>query len=216
MQRTWIKICGITRVEDALAAAEAGVDALGFVFAESPRRIAAEDARTIIRDLPPHVLRFGVFVDETPAEVSRVVAASEVDRVQIHGFEEPMVRELVGTRVVKAFRARDGSVLEEIRESATDFFLLDTWRQHAAGGTGETFDWEIARQATELGRVVLAGGLNSGNVGEAIRTVRPFGVDVSSGVEEGPGIKDAEKIRRFVEAVRAADRELSRESAGAS
>jgi phosphoribosylanthranilate isomerase len=205
--RTWIKICGICRLEDGLAAAEAGADAIGFVFAESPRRIDAEAARTIARDLPPHVLRFGVFVDETPAEIARVVAAAELDRVQLHGFEEPMVRELVGTRVVKAFRARDESVIEEIAGWAVDTFFLDTWTPEAAGGTGRPFDWGVARRAAQLGRLILAGGLTPDNVGTAIQEVRPFGVDVSSGVEEFPGVKDARRIRDFVDAVRRADRE---------
>jgi phosphoribosylanthranilate isomerase len=212
--RTWIKMCGITRLSDALAASEAGVDALGFVFAESPRRIDAERARVIIRDLPPHVMRFGVFVDQTPAEISRVIAVAEIDRVQLHGFEEPMVRELAGTRVVKAFRARDESVLEEIHVWATDFFILDTWRLDRAGGTGRTFDWSIAERARELGRLVLAGGLTPDNVTDAILAVRPFGVDVSSGIEIGPGEKDLALVRRFVDRVREADAELSRASAG--
>jgi phosphoribosylanthranilate isomerase len=208
-------MCGITRFDDAMAAAEAGVDALGFVFAESPRRIDPDHARTIIRDLPPHILRFGVFVDESPAEISRVVAAAELDRIQLHGFEEPMVRELAGTRVVKAFRARDETVLEEIHTWATEFFFLDTWMRDRAGGTGRPFEWSIAARATELGRLVLAGGLTPDNVGDAIQTVRPFGVDVSSGIETGPGEKDVALIRRFVESVRAADEELARSSAGA-
>ncbi|MBZ0266643.1 N-(5'-phosphoribosyl)anthranilate isomerase, partial [bacterium] len=108
MQRnTWIKICGITRVEDGVAAAEAGADAIGLVFAESPRRVSDTQARLIVRELPMHVVRIGVFVDEAPAEIARIVAAAELDRVQLHGFEDPMVRELAGTRVLRAFRARD-------------------------------------------------------------------------------------------------------------
>ncbi|MCA9750958.1 MAG: phosphoribosylanthranilate isomerase [Gemmatimonadetes bacterium] len=206
-RRTWIKICGITRLEDALVAAEAGADALGFVFAESPRRVSEELVRAIVRDLPPHVLRVGVFVDETPAKVAGVIAATEIDRVQLHGFEEPMVRELAGTRVLKAFRARGEEVLEEIRERAEPTFLLDSWSATVAGGTGERFDWSLARRAAELGRMILAGGLTPENVADAIATVRPFGVDVSSGVEDSPGLKNAERIRAFIDAVRAADRE---------
>jgi len=208
--RTWIKMCGMTRLEDALAAAEAGVDALGFVFAESPRRIAPERARGIIRDLPPSVLRVGVFVDESPAEVARVVSVAELDRVQLHGLEEPMVRELAGTRVMKAFRARDETVLQEINSWSTDFFVLDAWSTVSAGGTGRQFDWRIAKQAKEIGLVVLAGGLTPDNVGEAIREVEPFGVDVSSGIESSPGVKDPARIQAFVEAVREADRQRAR------
>ncbi len=204
---TWIKICGIRRLEDGLAAAEAGADAVGFVFAESPRRIDPADARAIVRDLPPHVLRYGVFVDEAPAEIARVVSVAELDRVQLHGFEEPMIRELVGTRVVKAFRARDEAIVDEISAWAVNTFFLDTWSPEAAGGTGYTFDWNLARRAADLGNMILAGGLTSENVGQAIREVQPFGVDVSGGVEAGPGEKDPKLIRDFVEAVRAADRQ---------
>lgn len=209
IHRTWIKMCGITRLEDALACVEAGADALGFVFAESPRRVRPDEAIAIIRKLPPTVMRFAVFVDESPAEIADVLAAAEIDRIQLHGFEEPMVQELAGTRVVKAFRARDESVLREIEEWAAPFFLLDTWHPGQAGGTGQRFDWDIAKRAHAFGRFILAGGLAPDNVGRAIREVRPFGVDVSSGVEKSPGIKDPAKIRDFVEAVRAADREAS-------
>jgi len=215
-RRTWIKFCGITRLEDAMAAAEAGADALGFVFAESPRRVSEDLVRAIVRDLPPHILRVGIFVDESPATIARIIAAAELDRVQLHGFEEPMVRELAGTRVIKAYRARGEEVLEEIRERAEETFLLDTWAPSAAGGTGEVFDWDLAKRAGEIGRMILAGGLNPENVGDAIHTVQPFGVDISSGVEISPGIKNPERIRAFVEAVRGADRARERESAGAT
>lgn len=209
IHRTWIKMCGITRLEDALACAEAGADALGFVFAESPRRVRPEQAAAIIRKLPPTVLRFAVFVDESPAEIARVLGAVDIDRIQLHGFEEPMVQELAGTRVVKAFRARDETVLREIEEWAEPFFVLDAWDRMRAGGTGRPFDWELAKRARVHGRFLLAGGLTADNVGEAIREVRPYGVDVSSGIEVSPGIKDPERIRAFVEAVRVADREVS-------
>ncbi len=211
-RRTWIKMCGMTRVEDLAAAAEAGVDAVGFMFAESPRRVTGATARLLVRDLSAQIMRFGVFVDENPAEVARVVAEAEIDRIQLHGFEEPMIRELVGTRVVKAFRARDESVLEEIRMWRVQTFFLDTWRETAAGGTGRTGDWSLAKRAAELGQMILAGGLTPDNVGRAILEVQPYGVDVSSGIESAPGIKDPAKIRAFVDAVRAADRELSADS----
>ena len=192
------------------------MDAIGLVFAESPRRVDAEAARRIIRELPASVLRIGVFVDETPAEIARLVGAAGLDRVQIHGFEEPMVRELAGSRVVKAFRAQHEGVVEEIRASGERTFLLDSWSTRMAGGTGRTFDWAIARRAADVGQLILAGGLTPENVGDAVREVRPFGVDVSTGVEEAPGLKDPEKIRAFVAAVRAADAEVHRSSAGAS
>ena len=215
-RRTWIKLCGITRADDVRAAADLGVDAIGLVFAESPRRLYAEQARRIIRDVSPHLLRFGVFVDETPSEIARIVNAAELDRVQLHGFEDPVIQELVGTRVVKAFRARDAGVLEEIATWGAQTFFLDTWSHTAAGGTGKTFDWSIAKRAATLGRLILAGGLNPENVGQAIREVRPFGVDVSSGVESSPGIKDLSKMRAFIEAVREADAALSADASPAS
>lgn len=210
VRRTWVKMCGITRVEDARCCVEAGADALGFLFAESPRRLEAASAAAIIRTLPPHVMRFAVFVDETPAEITRVLAVTGADRVQFHGFEEPMVHELTGARMVRAFRARDESVLEEIEEAAPEMFFLDTWSPTRAGGTGQTFDWTLARRASALGRMVLAGGLTPENVGEAIREAHPFGVDVSSGIESSPGVKDPARIRAFADAVRAADGALGR------
>jgi phosphoribosylanthranilate isomerase len=209
-RRTWIKICGLTRAEDAVAAAEAGADAIGLVFAESPRRVTADQARAILRDLAPWVLRIGVFVDETPAEIARLVQMAEIDRIQLHGFEDPIVRQLVGTRILRAFRARDPGILQEIRESAERTFLLDAWSATLAGGTGRTFDWTLARRATEFGNLILAGGLTPDNVGEAIQDVAPFGVDVSTGVEVSPGIKDPARIRAFVDAVRTADEARAR------
>ncbi len=213
MHRTWIKLCGMTRAADLAVAAEAGADAVGFVFAESPRRVTAEQVRRLVLDLPPHILRVGVFVDATPAEIARVVDAAELDRVQLHGFEDPMVREHVGTRVVKAFRVRDAGVLEEISTWSAQFFVLDAWSEKAAGGTGTSFDWSVAARAARLGRMILAGGLTPANVARAIHETRPFGVDVSSGIEVSPGVKDAAKIRAFVEAVRAADAEIASSAA---
>ena len=205
-QRTWIKICGITRLADAEAAVDAGVDAVGFVLTPSPRRLDAEEARRIGRKLPLDVLRIGVFVDETAAEVARTVAASEVDRVQAHASPDPLLADLLGPKVLRAFRARDEGVLESIRDSGEGTFLLDSYSPHAPGGTGVPFDWELAAGAAKLGRLILAGGLTPENVGRAIREVGPWGVDVSSGVEDSPGLKNPEKIRAFVRAVREADR----------
>jgi phosphoribosylanthranilate isomerase len=203
-------MCGLTTPDDGRAAAAAGADAVGLVFAKSERRVSIEEARAIVRELPPSILRFAVFVAADPAEIRRVVAEVEVDRVQVPAGGAAAASGPGGTRVVKVFRARDESVLREIRDSESDFFLLDTWSESRAGGTGRTFDWSIARRAREIGRLVLAGGLHPENVGDAILTVRPFGVDVSSGVESSPGRKDPARMRAFVEAVRSADRELVR------
>jgi phosphoribosylanthranilate isomerase len=212
-RRTWIKICGITRAEDAQAAAEAGVDALGFVLTPSPRRIPPARAREIAGLLPPHVLRVGVFVDEALDDVAAAVAAADVDRVQVHGAHGPALRERFESRLLRAFRARDENVVHAIREAGGGSFLLDAFSADAPGGTGRTFDWSLARRARALGRLILAGGLTPENVGRAVHEVEPFGVDVSSGVEESPGRKSAERIRAFVRAVREADR--AREAAAA-
>jgi phosphoribosylanthranilate isomerase len=207
-RRTWIKICGITRVEDACTAVDAGADALGFILTPSPRRVTPDVAQRIVRDLPPHVLRFGVFVDEPAAEVTRVAGAADLDRIQVHGPVDPILRDVFGSRVLRAFRVRDEEVLEAIQDAGEAAFLLDAYSPDAPGGTGRTFDWSVARRATELGRLILAGGLDPRNVGAAIREVRPFGVDVSTGVEDSPGRKNADAIRAFVSTVREADRNL--------
>lgn len=192
------------RGADARAAVEAGVNALGFVLTPSPRRVPPAVVRQIARDLPPHVLRIGVFVDEPAAEVARVAASADLDRVQIYGVD-PMLRDLFGTRLLAAFRARDEDVLGAIRDAGEETFLLDAYAPDVPGGTGRTFDWSLARRATGLGRLILAGGLTPGNVARAVREVHPFGVDVSTGVEDAPGEKNAEAIRAFVRAVREAD-----------
>ena len=206
--RTWIKMCGVTRADDAQAAAAAGADALGFVMTPSPRRVSPVEVRKIIRALPPHVLRIGVFVDERAADIAEAAAVAEVDRVQVHRPEDPVLRDLLGPRLLVAFRARDEDVLDTIRDSGEGTFLVDAYSPHAPGGTGRAFDWSIARRASELGRLVLAGGLTPENVGRAIREVQPFGVDVSSGIEDAPGIKSVELMRAFVRAVREADAAL--------
>jgi phosphoribosylanthranilate isomerase len=208
-RRTWIKMCGFTRTADVRAAVAAGADALGFVMTPSPRRVSPHDVRKMLHGLPPHVVRFGVFVDERPADVAEAAAIAGVDRVQVHRPEDPVLRDLVGPRILVAFRAQDADVLDAIHDSGEEAFLLDTYSPDAPGGTGRTFDWAIAKRAAKLGRLVLAGGLHAENVGAAIADVRPFGVDVSSGIEESPGVKSAERMRAFVEAVRAADAALA-------
>jgi phosphoribosylanthranilate isomerase len=201
-------MCGFTRPEDVRAAVDAGADALGFVLTPSPRRVSPSLARALVRDVPPHILRVGVFVDEVTAEIANAAAAADLDRVQVHRADDPMLRDLFGTRLLVAFRARDDDVLDAIRDHGADTFLLDTYSPDLPGGTGRTFDWSLALRARDLGRLVLAGGLTPENVGRAVREIRPFGVDVSSGIEDAPGSKNAEAMRAFVRAVRDADREL--------
>jgi phosphoribosylanthranilate isomerase len=203
---TRVKVCGLTRIEDVQGAVAAGVDAIGFVFvAGTPRCVTVEWAARLRREVPPFVTAVGLFVDAPVETVLSTVESVRLDAVQLHGSEPP---ELAGaclqrTRVIKAFRVKGSDTiagLERYREVA-DAFLLDAFVPGAHGGTGAKFDWDLAVAALSSGRpVILAGGLNPDNVGEAVSRVRPFAVDVSSGVESGPGLKDARRIREFVAA----------------
>ena len=196
-----VKICGITSLEDALTAVEAGADALGFVFyPRSPRHILPEQAADIIRKLPPFVQTVGLFVDEELSIVNENADRCGLDIIQLHGEEPPGYCSSVRRRVVKAFRVKDITTLEALEQYTVSGCLLDAWSPAAHGGTGQTFNWEIAAEAVKRGhRVILAGGLTPDNVVEGIRQVRPYGVDVSSGVESAPGRKDAHRINRFIE-----------------
>jgi phosphoribosylanthranilate isomerase len=202
---TWVKICGITEVEDGLEAAALRVDALGFVFAPSGRRLDCAAARGIIARLPQGVMKVGVFVDEEIDQVRRVAAACGLDAVQLHGRESPEYCRRVGVPVIKALRLRGLESLAEMEQYLFADLLLDSWSEGALGGSGEDFSQQLALQAREKRNFILAGGLNPGNVAEAIRLVRPRGVDVSSGVEQSPGRKDWGKMRDFVREVRKAD-----------
>lgn len=200
-----VKICGITSVEDALAAVEAGADALGFMFyPPSPRNLTPEAAREIIGALPPFVARVGVFVDATADEIRRTIAASGIDTLQLHGRETPeFCAAWSPYPVLKAFRVRGPESLEALPAYRGHSWLLDSYVAGALGGTGQTFSWELAADAVRRGgRVVLAGGLTADNVADAVRAVRPWGVDVSSGVESAPGRKDAARVRAFVRAAK--------------
>lgn len=198
-----IKICGVTNLEDALVAAELGADAIGFVFYEkSPRYINPGAAAFIIRELPPFVATVGVFVNEPPARVVDIAKAAGVGCIQLHGDETPEYCQAVGLRTIKALRVKDASVLNKLRSFTVSAILLDTYREGVPGGTGETFDWQIASEAAATGRVILSGGLTPENVRQAIDKVQPYAVDVSSGVESRPGRKDHDKLRKFFEQVR--------------
>ncbi len=214
-----IKICGITNVSDALAAVDAGANALGFMFyAPSPRAVTVQQAAAIIRELPPFVARVGVFVDPAEGEVRRAMAEAGIDTLQFHGNESPAFCRsfgppdggIAGRRVVKAFRVKDASSLAVLESYDTEAWLLDAFVAGQLGGTGARFNWELARGAIARGgpqRVILAGGLTPENAAQAVQEVAPYGLDVSSGVESAPGRKDAEKMRRFIrEARRAGDR----------
>jgi phosphoribosylanthranilate isomerase len=201
-----VKICGITNLEDALTAVEAGADALGFVFFHlSPRNILPEQATEIISRLPPFVQTVGLFVNEDPAIVNKTADQCGLDVVQLHGEESPAECGFVRRRVIKAFRVKDITTLDLLEQYHVSGCLLDAWSPAAHGGTGQTFNWEIAAEAVKRGhRIILAGGLTPDNVAESIRQVRPYGVDVSSGVESVPGNKDASRITRFIEQARQA------------
>ena len=195
-----VKICGITSLEDALTSIEAGADALGFVFYPlSPRHVFPELAADIIRKLPSFVQTVGLFVDEELSVVNATADHCGLDIVQLHGEEAPEYCDDIRRRVIKAFRVKDITTLDSLQQYHVSGYLLDTWSPLALGGTGKTFNWEIAAEASNRGhRVILAGGLTSDNVAEAVRQVAPYAVDVSSGVECSPGRKDTDKIRTFI------------------
>ena len=195
-----VKICGITSPEDALTAVEAGGHALGFVFyKEPPRHIFPEEAARIINLLPPFVQAVGLFVNEAPEIVNQVSRNCRLGLVQLHGDETPDYCRKIEQRVMKAFRVRSLTCLDPIADYRMSGCLLDAYSPSFYGGTGKSFNWEIAREAMTRGhRIVLAGGLTPDNVAEAIRQVRPYAVDVSSGVESAPGRKDADKVREFI------------------
>ena len=206
---TCVKICGITNTEDALAAAQAGADFLGFNFySPSARYVTPERVCCIIeavRGASFAVQFVGVFVDQKPGTVRQIVARCGLDYAQLHGSEPPeMVTALMdgGLRVIKAFLVSNETSLAEMERYRAMAHLLDAYVPGQPGGTGHTFDWRLAVQAGEYGPVILAGGLTPDNVAQAVRTVRPWGVDVASGIEAAPGCKDHDKLRRFIAAVR--------------
>lgn len=201
---TRIKICGITGLSDALAAVQAGADALGFVFyPKSPRHIFPDDAARIIKKLPPFLQVVGLFVNEPPEVVNQVSRRCQLGLVQLHGDESPEYCRKIDQRVIRAFRIRDRDDLKQIAEYRNCGTLLDAWCSAAYGGTGKSFNWGVAAEAVSSGQqVILAGGLTPENVAEAIRQVKPYAVDVSSGVESSPGVKDPEKMLTFIRAAR--------------
>ena len=202
-----IKVCGLTDPSQAVQVSEAGADAVGFVFAEkSPRLVSKEDVRQIVKKLPPLVQAVGVFVDESADVIREMVRFCGLDMVQLHGSESPGFCKLLAPRVIKAFRVKDETVVGEIENyrGKVRAVLLDAWSSRAHGGTGKVFDWEIAKKVVlSAGMpVILAGGLNPDNVGDALSRLGPWGVDVSSGVETSPGKKDMDRVRRFIKAVK--------------
>ncbi len=199
-----IKICGITNVDDAFAAVDAGADALGFVFYQkSPRYVKRTVAADICALLPPFVSKVGVFVDELEYEIERALADCGLDALQFHGDEPPGFCQKFPAKSIKAFRMKDAQVLSRMEEYDVDAWLLDGFVADKKGGAGQTFNWEWALEAKKHNvPIILSGGLTPENVGEAIQKVQPYAVDVSSGVEISVGKKDHEKIRKFIEAIK--------------
>lgn len=199
-----VKICGITNMADATVAAEAGADALGFMFYEkSPRNISIRDAAQIVPQLNPFIIKVGVFVDAPEDLVMRAIGDCGLNLLQFHGQESPEYCTQFGLMSMKAFRIRDAESLKPLPDYPTDAWLLDAFSADKLGGTGEKFNWDLAIEAKKLGRpIFLAGGLTPENVADAVRKVEPYAVDVSSGVEAQPGKKDHEKLRAFIRAVK--------------
>jgi phosphoribosylanthranilate isomerase len=197
-----IKICGITNVEDALFAHSLGVDMLGFVFAKSKRKLTPEAASKIIGEVPHSTVIVGVFVNEKEERVREVLELCGLDVLQFHGNEPPSYILKFRERTIKSFRIKDKNSLKDIPKYKADIYLLDTYSPKEYGGTGEVFNWDLAVEAKKFGPIMLAGGLNPDNVEEAVKKVRPFAVDVSSGVESRPRKKDKKKLEEFVRRVR--------------
>ena len=201
---TRIKICGITNIEDAHAAVDLGADALGFIFVpDTPRYVEPQTAEQIISDLPPFITTVGVFADASIETVSETIQFCGLRAAQLHGSETPdycnIVRKRCRVPIVKAFRVKDRHSLSRISEYKVSAYLLDTYVKGKKGGTGETFNWDMAKEAKEYGRIIMAGGLTPQNVAQAIRHVEPYAVDVGSGVEASPGRKNHAKIKAFIE-----------------
>lgn len=207
MEQLKVKICGLTNLEDALAAAEGGADAVGFVlYRKSPRYVEPNIVRAIVRALPPLVLPVGVFVNESVEGVRDTMDSCGLALAQLHGDEPSAYCEQVGRPILKALRVRDGisalAIAEYQGRAGVRGFVLDAFSDQAYGGTGTLADWSLAGEIAKTCRILLAGGLTPENVADAVKTVRPYGVDVSSGVESSPGKKDHGRMRAFLQAAR--------------
>jgi phosphoribosylanthranilate isomerase len=201
---TIVKICGITNIDDGLAAAESGADAIGLMFFEqSPRNVSLQTASEIANRLPPYIIKVGVFVNPTEELVMRAISGCGLNILQFHGEETPEFCQLFPVMTIKAFRVKDEDSLKPLPEYQTDAWLLDAYVADKLGGTGAKFNWDLAITAQKLGRpIFLAGGLTPENVADAVRKVQPYAVDVSSGVESAPGKKDHAKVRAFIAAAK--------------
>jgi len=194
-----VKVCGMTSLKDALNAVEGGADAVGFIFyKKSLRSVTMKTVREIVLELPPFVDTVGVFVDETAEQINKIADYCNLDIIQLHGNESPTFCKKIRRKVIKAFRIKDMQSVKKISNFQVSGFLLDTFSENLHGGTGKVFDWNLALPAKKFGPVIMAGGLTPNNVQQAVRQIRPYGVDVCSGVESEPGIKDHKKVRAFL------------------
>lgn len=194
-----VKICGITRLKDAQVALEAGADAIGFVFAESPRKISPARAKAITRSLGPWVTTVGVFVNASAEAMRQIARDCRLSAIQLHGDEPPAIaQKLEGLKIIKAFRIAEKSDLRGIMDFPADAALLDSRSAGQWGGTGKIFDWKMLRPRKWIRPLIISGGLNAENVKTVVKMLAPYGVDVSSGVERSPGQKDPQKVREFI------------------
>ena len=199
-----VKICGMTNLKDVKVAVDGGVDAVGFIFyKKSPRSVTMQAVRKIVLELPPFVDSVGVFVNETAEQINKIADRCNLDRVQLHGNESPTFCKKIRRRVIKAIRVKDIQSLKKLSDYPVSSFLLDTFSEDQYGGTGRVFDWNLAYPAKKYGPIILAGGLTPNNVRQAIQRIQPYGVDVCSGVESQPGIKDHKKMQIFLKNVKA-------------
>ena len=199
-----IKVCGMTSLEDTLVAVEAGADAVGFIFyKKSQRSVTIKTVCEIVDKLPPFVDAIGIFVNESAEQINKIADRCKLDRVQLHGDETPAFCKKIRRRVIKAIRVKDIQSLKKLSDFPVSGFLLDTFSEEQRGGTGKVFDWNLVHPAKKYGAVILAGGLTPNNVRQAIHRVKPYGVDVCSGVESQPGIKDHKKVKAFIKNAKA-------------
>ena len=210
---TRIKICGNADPDGVRLAVALGADLLGFIFTRSPRRVSVEQARALLADVPEGIARVGVFIDEAPDVIAPIIEACELTAVQLYRQPTPADRAL-GVQLLPAVQIRNAEQASRLQFHADDRPLLDTWKEEAVGGTGRTWDWTLGESLARRHPVIVSGGLRPENVGAAIRHLRPWGVDVSSGVEVAPGIKDLARLEWFVRVVREADAGMKKRVAG--
>lgn len=211
MNRIRVKICGITNKKQALAISALNVDALGFIlYPLSPRYISPENVRSIVHVLPPFTKTVGVFVNEPAANLKAVMLQSGLDLAQLSGDESPdYCRQLTNNGVawIRSFRIRSPADLEQISLFSNDYILLDTWSDKVFGGTGKAFDWNFIQQLPDRFKIILAGGINIDNAEKAIKDIQPYGLDISSGVEEAPGIKSVEMVKTLLSRIRMSEKQ---------